>query len=121
MGLSSVNDVLLLNSDTVVTNNWLNNILKCAYSSNDIATVTPLSNNATICSVPNFVQDNDLPDGFDIDSFADLVSTKSLRLYPQLPTAHGFCMFIKRDILDIFGFFNLELFGKAMVKKMNFV
>jgi len=120
MGLNKKNDVLLLNSDTVVTNNWLNNILECAYSSSIIATVTPLSNNATICSVPNFVQDNQLPDGFDIDSFADLISSKSLKLYPQLPTGHGFCFFIKREILDIFGFFNLELFGKGYGEENEF-
>ena len=47
MSQSSENDVLLLNSDTVVTKNWVENMLKCAYSSETIGTVTPLSNNAT--------------------------------------------------------------------------
>ncbi len=114
------NDVILLNSDTLVTKNWIEKMRTCAYSSDSIATVTPLSNNATICSVPNFVEDNLIPNGFDIDSFADLVSTKSLRLYPQLPTAHGFCMFIKRDILDVFGFFNSDLFGKGYGEENEF-
>ena len=48
----SNNDVLLLNSDTEVPENWLENIKKTAYSAPNIATVTPLSNNATLTSVP---------------------------------------------------------------------
>ena len=47
----SKNDVILLNSDTEVTPHWLDKIIKCAYSEKMIATVTPLSNNATLASV----------------------------------------------------------------------
>ena len=43
---------LLLNSDTVVTTGWLERLLACAASDARIATVTPFSNNATICSYP---------------------------------------------------------------------
>lgn len=120
MGLNKKNDVLLLNSDTIVSKNWLTKIIECAYSSDDIATVTPLSNNATICSVPNFVEDNVIPDGFDIDSFANLIEITSLKIYPNLPTAHGFCMFIKREVLDIFGLFNFDLFGKGYGEENEF-
>ncbi len=56
-------DVVLLNSDTLVPDGWLDTIRSVAYSDPLIATVTPFSNNATICSYPNFCQDNQLPDG----------------------------------------------------------
>ena len=45
----SKNDVILLNSDTEVTKNWIEKIQKCAYSNKYIATVAPLTNNGTIC------------------------------------------------------------------------
>ena len=55
----SENDVILLNSDTEVTARWTEKIQQCAYSNQYIATVTPLTNNGTICSVPNFGIDNE--------------------------------------------------------------
>ena len=55
IGMSqSDHDVILLNSDTIVTPNWVEKMLDCAYSDSRIGTVTPLSNNATLCSIPNF-------------------------------------------------------------------
>lgn len=58
---ASENDVVLLNSDTKVTARWLEKIQKCAYSKNGVATVTPLSNNATLASVPDFLIENEIP------------------------------------------------------------
>ena len=57
----SSNDVILLNSDTEVTKNWIEKLQECAYSNEYIATATPLTNNGTICSVPNFGIDNEIP------------------------------------------------------------
>lgn len=51
---SEENDVLLLNSDTIVTKNWLEKIQRAAYSAGEIGTVTPLSNAATLASYPVF-------------------------------------------------------------------
>ena len=45
-------DVVLLNSDTVVSRNWLDKLIACAYSRVDAATVTPLSNAAGAFSTP---------------------------------------------------------------------
>lgn len=46
------NDVVLLNSDTIVSNNWLEKMKSVAYTNSNIATVTPVSNNAGAFSVP---------------------------------------------------------------------
>jgi GT2 family glycosyltransferase/glycosyltransferase involved in cell wall biosynthesis len=102
----SKEDVVLLNSDTVVTREWLEKIYKCAYSSDAIGTVTPLSNNAIICSVPKFAENNPIPRGFVVDSFADLVEVVSEEDYPTIPTAVGFCTYIKRSVLDKVGQFD---------------
>lgn len=102
----SKEDVVLLNSDTVVTRGWLEKLYKCAYSSDAIGTVTPLSNNATICSIPKFPETNRIPQGFTTDSFADLVESVSEEDYPPIPSAVGFCVYIKRSVLDKVGHFN---------------
>ena len=48
-------DVVLLNADTLVANNWLDRLQETAHSDQTIGTVTPLSNNAELLiSVPIF-------------------------------------------------------------------
>jgi len=99
-------DVLLLNSDAVVTARWVEKLQRAAYSDPRVASVTPFSNNATICSVPRFNEDNPVPAGHTVDSFAALVERVSVRRYPELPTAHGFCVYLKRDALNAVGLFD---------------
>lgn len=120
MNQSDKNDVLLLNSDTVVTKNWIEKIVRCAYSDLAIATVTPLSNNATLCSVPVFCAENQIPEGYTIDSYAELIETVSLREYPRIPVAHGFCMFIKREVIEKIGLFDEETFGRGYGEENDF-
>lgn len=114
------NDVLLLNSDTEVTANWLEKIKNCAYQDDNIATVTPLSNNATLASVPKAFVPSVLPEGYSLDKMAELVENCSYKEYPEIPTGHGFCLFIKRDVLNKVGYFDEESFGKDTVKKVIF-
>ena len=45
-------DVVLLNSDTLVFDHWLDRLVAASHQNSNIATVTPFSNNATICSFP---------------------------------------------------------------------
>lgn len=116
----SNNDVLLLNSDTEVTNKWLENIVKCAYSKDYIATVTPLSNNATLASVPKPFTPNDIPKGYTLDTFGELVRKNSKCYYPEIPTGHGFCLYIKRNIIDEIGYFDQETFGKGYGEENDF-
>lgn len=116
----SKNDVLLLNSDTVVTKGWIEKIVDCAYSDLSIATVTPLSNNATLCSVPEFCEENKLPKGMTIDDMAELVENASAKLYPQIPVAHGFCMFIKRCVIEEIGVFDAKTFERGYGEENDF-
>ncbi len=51
---ASDRDVLLLNSDTIVTEGWLDRMRTCAYSDASIATVTPFSNCATRLNVTEY-------------------------------------------------------------------
>jgi GT2 family glycosyltransferase/2-polyprenyl-3-methyl-5-hydroxy-6-metoxy-1,4-benzoquinol methylase len=116
----SSSDVVLLNSDTIVTNNWLDKLHMCAYSSDAIGTVTPLSNNATLCSVPKPWQRNEVPRGFTVDTFGTLIENVSQREYPPIPTAVGFCVYIKRRVLEGIGDLDSNAFSPAYGEENDF-
>lgn len=116
----SENDVILLNSDTEVTSNWTEKIQKCAYSNQYIATVTPLTNNGTICSVPNFGVDNELPQNMLLDEYAEMIEKSSKNRYPELTTGNGFCLYIKRDVIKEIGIFDAKTFGKGYGEENDF-
>lgn len=120
MQLSEDRDVLLLNSDTIVTAGWLDKILACAYREESIATVTPLSNSATLCSVPVMCQDNPVPENCTVDSYAALIERCSLHRYPRITVAVGFCMFIKRCVIEDIGYFDAGTFGRGYGEENDF-
>ncbi|MDG9926760.1 MULTISPECIES: class I SAM-dependent methyltransferase [unclassified Pseudomonas] len=120
MALHPERDVLLLNSDTEVAGDWLDRIQRAAYEHARIASVTPFSNSATICSYPVFCQDNDLPKGMDTAAMDALCQRANAGQRVDIPTAVGFCMYIRRDCLDDCGLFNEELFGKGYGEENEF-
>jgi glycosyltransferase involved in cell wall biosynthesis/GT2 family glycosyltransferase len=117
---ASTGDVVLLNSDTIVTQRWLEQLIEAAHSSGDCGTVTPLSNHATLCSVPRGFEENLLPTGFDVPSFAAIVESVSQRSRPRLPTGVGVCLYIRRALLDDIGFFDELRFGLGYGEENDF-
>ena len=113
-------DILLLNSDTIVTSGWIEKMQRAAYSGPKIATVTPFSNNAIHCSIPEFLKENTIPEGYSIDSFTKFVEDISLRYYPEIPTAVGFCMYIKRVLLEKIGYFDELNFDRGYGEECEF-
>jgi GT2 family glycosyltransferase len=110
-------DVVLLNSDTVTTTGWLQQLARCADSDPRIATITPWSNNAEICSWPRFCEDNPAPE------FPDAIAEAAAGLaptYPELPTAVGFCMYVRRAALRRLGDFDAETFGRGYGEENDF-
>jgi len=120
MALSSENDVLLLNSDTEVAGDWLDRLRAAAYSDQKVASVTPFSNNATICSYPRFCQDNELPAGWDTARLDTLFARVNAGQTVQVPTGVGFCMYVRRAALDEVGLFDVENFGKGYGEENDF-
>lgn len=113
-------DVVLLNSDTEVTAGWLDKLQDAAYSRPQVGSVTPLTNNGTICSVPDFLSNNKIPDGYGVDDFAALVERVSAREYREAPTCVGFCAYVKREVLDRIGYFDENSFGKGYGEENDF-
>ena len=111
-------DVLLLNSDAVATTGWLQQIARCADSDSRIATITPWSNNAEICSFPEPCENNPQPPFPDV--IAEAAASQAQPRYPELPTAVGFCMYVRRAALRQIGGFDAETFGRGYGEENDF-
>lgn len=120
MALSDANDVLLLNSDAEVANDWLDRMMAQAYARDRVATVTPLSNNATICSYPDFAGRRTLAPGVTLDRMDKACSAANRGRHVRVPTGVGFCMLIRRAALNELGLFDAEAFGKGYGEENDF-
>lgn len=114
-------DVILLNSDTLVPPGWVER-LRQRLERSDVGTVTPFSNEATILSYPSVEKTNPVP---------GLQETRRLDrrcagLFGQeqpeidLPTAHGFCMAISAECLAETGLFREDVFAQGYGEENDF-
>lgn len=107
----STEDVIILNADTEVSDHWVDRLVFHACDHKKVGTVTPFSNNATICSFPTF--------GNHAEIFADLTTGElSDALYfintgqsSPVPTGAGSCMYVSRQLLEEVGLFNEDEFA----------
>ena len=112
-------DVVLLNSDAIVTSHWLDALARCVHSDPANGTATPFSNNAEICSLPRFCENNVWPPGRDPELMARALRRAAVPTYPRLPTGVGFCMYIRRETLDAVGAFD-PVFGLGYGEENDF-
>ncbi|MCW8926570.1 MAG: glycosyltransferase family 2 protein [Xanthomonadales bacterium] len=111
-------DVVLLNSDTRVSTGWLENLAACLASDATIATATPWSNNGEIVSIPEFCRNN--PPPADADAVAMAIKACGQPVYPELPTAVGFCMAISARAIERVGLFDEATFGRGYGEENDF-
>jgi GT2 family glycosyltransferase/glycosyltransferase involved in cell wall biosynthesis len=119
MALHPERDIVLLNSDTEVYNDWLDRLRAQALAPK-VATVTPFSTNATICSYPIANRDN--PEALELDyrELDELCAAANSGRSVDVPTAVGFCMYIRRACLDEVGYFDAKTFGKGYGEENDF-
>lgn len=113
-------DVVLLNSDTEVGPRWLENLRLAAYSRPNVATVTPLSDNAGAFSAPDLNEKAEWPEGLVFPDVARLVTANALGHLPVVPTGSGFCMYVRRDALDAVGGFDVDAFPRGYGEENDF-
>ena len=115
MALHPDRDVVLLNSDTEVPGeDWLGRLRASVYDQAHTGTATPFSNNATICSYPRFCESNPAVD------FDELCREHLRGQTAEIPTAIGFCMYIRRDCLTETGPFDAHTFGRGYGEENDF-
>jgi GT2 family glycosyltransferase len=106
------NHAVILNSDTMVPNGWLERLIEPFNADSHIASATPFSNAATIFSFPIMNLDNELPYGIDYETI-DRLFQKEQPEYNTVPTGHGFCMAMSAPALQRIGLFDCDAFGRG--------
>jgi len=116
--MSTHGPVVLLNSDAFVPAEWLGRLVLPLYLDSTIASVTPMSNDAEIFSVPEICERRDLEEGWiDIlDQVAkDVISDEA---WVDAPTGVGFCMAMSRSWVEKLPTFD-TIFGKGYGEEVN--
>ncbi len=105
LGLSHApqGDIVVLNADTEVGPNWLLGLRRAAYARADIGTATAVSDNAGAFSVPELERHNPLPAAWSLIQTQRALWQQAGLVTPALPTGNGFCMYVKRAMLDQVG------------------
>ncbi|WP_051624041.1 glycosyltransferase [Clostridium akagii] len=93
---SKGDNILLLNNDVIVTYNWLENMLQCLYSSENVGAVGPVSNNVSYYQqIP--VNYTSL---YELNQFATKYNVSNPMKWEERIKLIGFCMLIKRSVLE---------------------
>ena len=103
MAMSPDKDVVWLNADTRVHGNWLDRLCNIAHSSDDIASVTPFTNNGELMSFPQSQVSHAMPSACEqaeLDTLAQQTNTAPI----EIETGCGFCLYIKRAALNQVGY-----------------
>lgn len=106
-------DILLLNADILLPPGAPRRLQDALYKGDDIASATPLSNEATIMSYPLPSGGNPPPDAAATAALDALARRVGRGTLIDIPTAIGFCMAIRHDALDATGRFDSALFAQG--------
>lgn len=92
------NHVVLLNSDAHVPAGWASRLLAPILADAAVASTTPMSNSATIMTMPSLGGPVNLSAG-QVDRLDDLAARMDPGLNTEIPTGIGFCMGLNIDFL----------------------
>jgi GT2 family glycosyltransferase len=102
--------VVLLNSDTIVTEGWTEKLADALFSTAGAGIVGPLSNAASYQSIPEYRSGrdqtaiNEIPPSLTIEDLNRYCEQWTLLdILPRVPLIHGFCFGISRKALDAVG------------------
>ena len=111
--LTADDDVVLLNSDTVVGPLWLERLRWVAYSRPRVASVTAASDNAGAMSLPDVGTANDWVAHLGWDELARFVAGRTKTWAQTMPTANGFCVYLPRSGIQEVGNFDVASFPRG--------
>jgi O-antigen biosynthesis protein len=121
---SNADYVVILNSDVDVSPGWLERMVACAAADERIGLVGPLSNYDPQHSLPEELRDdrwatNPLPNEAPPAVMA-AHSQASGELYPRLTFLPGFCLMIKRAVINEVGHFDEASFGEWFMGEQDY-
>ncbi|MDR3532720.1 MAG: glycosyltransferase [Rhodopila sp.] len=103
-------DVLLLHADTELFPDAIDEMHRVLYDAPDIGTVTAPSSNATLFSYPHPNVVEQTLDDIPWSDLAAVALRENVGANVTVPTAHGFCMLIRRAVVDEIGLLD-PIFG----------
>jgi len=114
-------DILMLNSDAMLSRGALAEIRQVAYLDPMTGFVCPRSNNATLATIgsAHVLQADDVV-GRRVLEQRLRSALRYLPRYDYVPTAVGFCLFIKKDILNCFGHFSAD-YGSGYNEENDYI
>jgi GT2 family glycosyltransferase/glycosyltransferase involved in cell wall biosynthesis len=117
--------VVLLNSDAVVSDGWLERIIARGESDERIGILGPLSNAASHQSVPRLRENgswatNPPPGWLTVDGAAFALREGSQCVNASLPFLNGFCYTIKRAVIDAIGYLDEERFAEGYCEENDY-
>ncbi|MEF2554145.1 polysaccharide pyruvyl transferase family protein [Aurantimonas sp. A2-1-M11] len=127
LGLSKAEFVILLNSDTIVTDGWAEKMADALFTTVGAGIVGPLSNAASHQSVPDHRSGggntaiNKLPAGYQPEDMNRFCESKTpIGELPRVPLVHGFCMGVRREVFDAIGYFDEANFPRGYGEENDF-
>lgn len=125
MRVSTADLVCLLNSDTIVTPFWLDRMVAALLADRYTGIVGPLSNTASWQSIPETLKDGDwventYPEGITPKKMALMLAATSPRRYPKVGFLNGFCLLIRKKLIEDIGMFDEETFGAGYGEENDF-
>jgi GT2 family glycosyltransferase len=120
LALDDSRDVILLNADTLVFGNWLDRMRAAAYQSDDIATVTPLSNHGELVGYPLPMRNNPVFNAKHAELIDQLFNSSGPKDAIDIPAGVGFCFYIKRKALNKVGPLDEGTFGRGYGEDTDF-
>lgn len=113
-------DIILLNSDALISNSTLHSLQITAYSHSKIATVSPLSTDGGLLTVPTQIQNDCVLTQDEIDNINSNLNPSRTLYSVLLPVNHGACLYIKKTALHIAGSFDEYTFGRGYSEEIDF-
>jgi GT2 family glycosyltransferase/glycosyltransferase involved in cell wall biosynthesis len=112
-------DVLLLNSDTLLPPGAIERLQQALYSRAELGSVTPFSNEATICSYPNRAGGNAAPDLAGTVALDAMAAKANKNAIVEIPTGIGFCLLMRHDCIAKTRLFRPEIFAQGYGEEVD--
>ncbi|RNE43143.1 N-acetylglucosaminyl-diphospho-decaprenol L-rhamnosyltransferase [Lacticaseibacillus paracasei] len=126
---ASKGDVIILNSDTEVGESFVDKLAHIAELDPSIGTISTLTNNGTILSVPNYLQDTPISTHINIRKVEQKIHTaliqtkwfkKNQTIVARIPTPVGHALYITRRAISRVGLFDQATFQQGYGEENDF-